>query len=136
MRTSVFLVLLVAAGAAACGGSQEPAEARPEPTPATTQVEPTRPPPEAEHVYYQVFWRELHVMTIYATGGPLRSEEPENPDEVFSGRSPFMSVVSHYYEQEPVMRRLIDRAQSLEDFLSILAEEDYEIREEVFEDGY
>jgi hypothetical protein len=134
-RQAPLLVLL--ASTLACGGGE--ASRDPEPRPATPVVtpepEPTPPPPQGEHRIYQVFWREIHIATIYLGEGPLRSEERQDP--ILTGRSPYMSLVSHYYEQEDELLPIIQGAGSLDAFFARLAEDtDYRVEEDSVEDAY
>mgnify|MGYP005694676219 CR=1 FL=1 len=90
-----------------------------------------------EHVYYQLFWLDIHVLTIYRGSGSLRSEDRNHPADVFSGDCSYMSAISHYFEHEATLRALIDRADSLENFFEVLETAgDYEVREEQLDAGY
>ena len=123
----------------ACGGAQPADEpvAPTEPAAEPTPVEPPAPVVQApEHVYYQVYWRDIHVLTIYRGAGTLRSEDPTDPVAAFEGRSDYMTAISHYVEREEELAEYAARATSLDEFLQILRDEGYEIVETYLEEGY
>jgi hypothetical protein len=136
---ALSLGLAAALASAACGGGQTPA-AEPSPGPPALEAEPAPPPRparEQRHVYYQVFWREIHVLTVYAEPGPLRSADRRHPEGVLTGRSSYMSAASHWLEHEEAFVALIAQADSLEAFLDLLrANSDYRIQEQFLEEGY
>ena len=125
MRVVPLLLSAIVAVAlvAGCGGSQS-AQTDSTPPPAASETTPVvtpepAPPPAVEHVYYVVFWRGIHVLTIYQGEGSVRSEEPDNPSTVLPTRCEYMSAISHYYEHEADIAVLIERADNLEDFLEV-----------------
>lgn len=128
------LVVLFVSAMAACGGTQPPPPAQPVTTPPPVEAPAA---PEPEHVYYEVYWDDIHVLTVYRGAGVLRSEEPSNPGDRFSGMCGFMTASSHYFEKETEMRALVDAADNLEEFLQSLTPEDgYDVEEAWHEEGY
>jgi hypothetical protein len=126
-----------------CGGggqSSRSSEPAPTPAPAQTTAQPTpapAPAPEPQHTYYQLFWREIHIATIYIGPGPLRSEEPNNPAVVMGGHCAYMSVISHYFEHEAQLYQLIQQADSLDAFFALLAQDpNYRLEQAYLEEGY
>ena len=136
----LFTTLLLASlTVQACGGSQ-PA---PDPDPVSIVVpepEPELELPEApaiEHVFYQVFWQDIHVLTVYRGRGTLRSEDSSHPADVFSGDCDYMTAISHYFEHEQDLRPLVDEADSVEAFFELLGQDpNYGIDEDYLEEGY
>ena len=123
----------------ACGGSQP----TPPPDPVSVAIpepEPEPALPEApaiEHVFYQVFWLDIHVLTVYRGGGTLRSEDPSHPGDVFSGDCDYMTAISHYFEHEEALLPVIEQADSVEAFFELLLQDsDYAIDEDYLEEGY
>jgi hypothetical protein len=132
--TCLLVVGLVLGG---CGGGAEQARETSAPPPPAPVVEEAPAPPELEHVYYQVFWEQIHVLTVYRGGGRLRSEEPNHPDAVLGGSCSYMSAASHYFEHEPELAALIAQADDLDGFFALLAQDPaYEVREAYLEEGY
>jgi hypothetical protein len=116
-----------------CGGTQA-IEIAPVPAQATYQAtEESR----SEHIYYHVFWDDIQVLTVYAGRGDLRSEERNNPDDLFSRYCEYMHAISHYYEHENSLIPFIEQADSLEGFFDLLREDPiYLIEEQYLEEGY
>lgn len=122
-----------------CGGSQPDVETQPVVVEPVVEVEPPSletPEEDIDTVYYVVYWNGLHVLSIYQGGGPIRSEYPDDPSCGFGGRSEFMSILSHYCEHEADVLPFLDEAETLEDFLRLLEENEHEIIEYEFEEGY
>lgn len=134
----LFAGALVALTLSACGGAQ-PADLPAEPAAPPTPIAAPEPEPvvqEPEHVYYQAYWRDIHVLTIYRGAGTLRSEDPTDRVAAFDGRSDYMTAISHYVEREEELAEYAARATSLDEFLQILRDEGYEIVEDYLEEGY
>jgi len=119
----------------ACGGSTPVVEQQP--VQQVVEPEPVPEPPTAEHIYYQVYWDDIHVLTIYRGSGVLRSEESNNPSDVFSGSCAYMTASSHYFEKERDLAALVAEADSLDAFFALLEREgDYLVEEAYLEEGY
>ena len=123
----------------ACGGSQS----TPPPDPVSVAIPEPEPEPELpeappiEHVFYQVFWQDIHVLTVYRGGGTLRSEDSSHPADVFSGECAYMTAISHYFEHEAALRPFIDEADSVDGFFELLGQDsNYGIDEDYLEEGY
>lgn len=126
----VFCALLTA-----CGGSAPVVEERP--TQPVVEPDPIPEPPAAEHIYYQVYWDDIHVLTIYRGSGVLRSEESNNPNDVFTGSCDYMTASSHYFEKERDLAALVSEADSIEVFFELLEREgNYLVEEGYLEEGY
>ncbi len=138
MRIILSLSLALAVtSSVACGSSEPQVVDTPPAAPVEAPAEVEPPAVEDEHTYYQVFWQEIHVLTIYRGRGSLRSEEAGHSSDVFSGSCSYMSAISHYFEHEAEVRQLIDQADSLEGFFAILdGDPDYDVREAELEGGY
>lgn len=134
-----ILVFLPMCVFAACGGGQPVPPPNPAPV-VIPEPEPAPALPEApaiEYVYYQVFWQDIHVLTVYRGGGALRSEESNNPDDQFSGPCDYMTAISHYFEHEAALQPLVDEADSLDAFFELLGQDsNYAIDEDYLEEGY
>ncbi|MCA9562285.1 MAG: hypothetical protein KC561_02290 [Myxococcales bacterium] len=122
MRRLLLLLAFCSLTAAACGGTQP----TPTPTPGDSQSEAPIQREMAPVLQYEVYWDDIHVLTLYGTAGPLRSEESGHPDDVFSGRSSYVTASSHYFEREPQMIRIIEAASSMDELLVSLANAGYE----------
>ena len=139
-RSKRVAALVAVAMLCACGGSQD-TESTEANEAATTAPEETTPEPVAEQepeedprqdLLWYVFWDGIHVMTVYPMPGPIRSEEPENANAVFSSDNDNFSLISHYYEQEDFFADTIAAATSLDDLLERLAAiELVEIQEDI-----
>lgn len=93
-------------------------------------------PASVQHVYYLVYWQDIHVLTAYRGRGSLRSEDPDDPASRLDGTCDYMSAVSHYIEQEVHLWPLIQQADDMDEFLQLLRQEGYEIETERMSNGY
>lgn len=104
---------------AGCGGAQTVEQAAPPPPAPAPSVQPARVEVDARTWY--VFWEGIHVMTVYANPGLIRSEEAGMSGPPWGERSAHFSILSHYVEQEDLFGPSIAQATSVDDLIARLA---------------
>lgn len=77
---------------------------------------------------YQVFWEDQRVLDIVNEPGPLISKlaPPPRPGEG-PVLHPFLSAVAHVPEHEEILREVLDRSTSIDDYLTRLREMGYRV---------